>query len=602
MDKIKTQNKRAFTLTELLIVVIVIGVLSAVTLPKFNRVIENRKVTEAEEMMSAVRTEQERRCSLDKNYTTKFSNLQDIIASNTTKNYTYSLQKQGISAKSNNADYTLKILSYEDGSYCCEGDGCKKLNKNYPDCAGLSFPESDCAGTESGEEGLGPDPEGKECTDGEVQGSQTCNGCGTQTTQLCVNGKWTDSLGTCSKTEEECKPKPVECPEPKPTSTEKCSPCGEIRSRSVTCGEDGQWVIGEWNAECKKEGECPAKRETCNDARDEGRLDSFCARYGLFADSQYSMKAYHKPLTAENCCHACPDNCVIEGGKCITPSWEVVRESTNEIAVKYSPSASTAYVVALEKSPGEMFQYGGVANGGVANGGVCDFSVPQDKAISTSSLELYQDQLPSLCAQKCGSQQECDAVIYGKRGDWVPWIEGYVGGDTCCKLKPGMSFDDLFANQTFYNTKNMKADWWAFRDGRNNTVVSDFSQNYRLVEANARAMPHLFTFPAQNPTDDKPGDPAYGLRGGYQEETWAKISSRCQSKSNISCTSVTGIPNAKKESFKLYSTGGFWSNTHHPGGTLTVTTTYVDVSYVNLDKYTCKRRANAGNICYPEGM
>ena len=132
MSKIKTKNKRAFTLTELLIVVIVIGVLAAVTLPKFNRVIENRKVTEAEEMMSAVRMEQERRCSMDKNYTTKFSNLQDIIASNTTKNYTYSLQKQGISAKSNNADYTLKILSYEDGSYCCEGDGCKKLNKNYP--------------------------------------------------------------------------------------------------------------------------------------------------------------------------------------------------------------------------------------------------------------------------------------------------------------------------------------------------------------------------------------------------------------------------------------------------------------------------------------
>ena len=42
VSKIKTKNKRAFTLTELLIVVIVIGVLSAVTLPKFNRVIENR--------------------------------------------------------------------------------------------------------------------------------------------------------------------------------------------------------------------------------------------------------------------------------------------------------------------------------------------------------------------------------------------------------------------------------------------------------------------------------------------------------------------------------------------------------------------------------
>ena len=34
MNKKQNKNKRAFTLTELLIVVIVIGVLSAVTLPK----------------------------------------------------------------------------------------------------------------------------------------------------------------------------------------------------------------------------------------------------------------------------------------------------------------------------------------------------------------------------------------------------------------------------------------------------------------------------------------------------------------------------------------------------------------------------------------
>ena len=64
------RKKKAFTLTELLVVVIVIGVLSAVVLPKFSKVIETRKTTEAEEMMAAVRTEQERRCSLDKNYTT----------------------------------------------------------------------------------------------------------------------------------------------------------------------------------------------------------------------------------------------------------------------------------------------------------------------------------------------------------------------------------------------------------------------------------------------------------------------------------------------------------------------------------------------------
>ena len=266
MNKTKTANKRAFTLTELLIVVIVIGVLSAVTLPKFNRVIENRKVTEAEEMMSAVRTEQERRCTLDQNYTTNFDSLSDVIASANTKNYTYSLQSQGISAKSNSGDYTLKILSYEDGSYCCTGEGCKKLNKNYPDCAGLSFPESACAGTEGevtppGTEPTPGEPETPECTDGAVQGSQSCNGCGMQTTQKCVGGKWVASLGSCSKTVEDCSPR---CPA-KPDDVVKNCECGTVTaSHKCDASTNYQWVQEEFPA-------CPSKTtditETCSDGK-----------------------------------------------------------------------------------------------------------------------------------------------------------------------------------------------------------------------------------------------------------------------------------------------------------------------------------------------
>ncbi len=260
MNKTKTANKRAFTLTELLIVVI--GVLSAVTLPKFNRVIENRKVTEAEEMMSAVRTEQERRCTLDQNYTTNFDSLSDVIASANTKNYTYSLQPQGISAKSNRGDYTLKILSYEDGSYCCTGEGCKKLNKNYPDCAGLSFPEASCAGVEGEVTPPGTEPEETpECTDGAVQGSQSCNGCGMQTTQKCVGGKWVASLGSCSKTVEDCSPR---CPA-KPDDVVKNCECGTVTaSHKCDASTNYQWVQEEFPA-------CPSKptdiTETCSDGK-----------------------------------------------------------------------------------------------------------------------------------------------------------------------------------------------------------------------------------------------------------------------------------------------------------------------------------------------
>ncbi len=271
VSKIKTKNKRAFTLTELLIVVIVIGVLSAVTLPKFNRVIENRKVTEAEEMMSAVRTEQERRCTLDQNYTTNFSALSDVIASANTKNYTYSLQAQGISAKSASGDYTLKILSYEDGSYCCTGEGCKKLNKNYPDCATLSFPASNCAGTEGettppGTEPTPVEPEEPECVNGQVTGNQVCNGCGTQTTKACVGGKWVNSLGACSKTAEECAPDP-ECSGTQPADAVKQCECGTVKaSYKCDASTNYQWVQEEFP-------ECPAKpadiTETCSDGKTE---------------------------------------------------------------------------------------------------------------------------------------------------------------------------------------------------------------------------------------------------------------------------------------------------------------------------------------------
>ena len=52
-------KKRAFTLPELLVVVIVLGTLATVAVPKFTRVLETRKTAEAENMLSAVRTDQE---------------------------------------------------------------------------------------------------------------------------------------------------------------------------------------------------------------------------------------------------------------------------------------------------------------------------------------------------------------------------------------------------------------------------------------------------------------------------------------------------------------------------------------------------------------
>lgn len=129
------RNKKAFTLTELLVVVIVIGILSAAVLPKFSKVVETRKTTEAEELMGAIRMLQEERCALDKRYLKDFSKISDIVKNATTKNFQLTLQNSGVTAASKGKySYSLQMPSYADGRLCCSGSDCDKLNKSYRDC------------------------------------------------------------------------------------------------------------------------------------------------------------------------------------------------------------------------------------------------------------------------------------------------------------------------------------------------------------------------------------------------------------------------------------------------------------------------------------
>ena len=173
----QTANK-AFTLTELLVVVLIIGVLAAVALPKFTRVVETRKTSEAEKMLTAIRMEQEKRCSLDKPYAGYFDKLGDLVSSSEktpqtqTANYVYKLEEKGASAQSAEKDYVLSIPSYADGRLCCSGTYCQSLNKNYPLCDQMSnIKTAPCTA---------PICEvAKECSPGETQ-SKSCE-CGGQT-------------------------------------------------------------------------------------------------------------------------------------------------------------------------------------------------------------------------------------------------------------------------------------------------------------------------------------------------------------------------------------------------------------------------------------
>lgn len=137
---------KGFTLAELLIVVIVLGVLAGVAVPKLSRMLETRKTAEAEQMLSAIRMEQEKRCLLGKNYTNKQTDLSVMASAINSSHYTYNLGAKGAYAENKDKTYKLKMLSYQKGEICCAEEGCETLNKNYPSCDSVIVPDKDvCA-------------------------------------------------------------------------------------------------------------------------------------------------------------------------------------------------------------------------------------------------------------------------------------------------------------------------------------------------------------------------------------------------------------------------------------------------------------------------
>lgn len=235
------KKKKAFTLTELLVVVIIIGVLSAVVLPKFNKIIETRKTTEAEELMAAVRTEQEKRCAFDKPYLAEAEQLADILPSSSTKNFDYSFTNTGMIASSKGKyGYELKMPSYADGRICCENETeCLKLNKDYPLCSELIAKTDYDDGTAcEAEETVS----GEEPTCSKKSYEESCPAGQTGKIIYTVNSNCEyEVTNTC-----EVITTTTECVGAKPANNQICNECG-YQFRTVSCNTStGQWESTEW--------------------------------------------------------------------------------------------------------------------------------------------------------------------------------------------------------------------------------------------------------------------------------------------------------------------------------------------------------------------
>ncbi|MBO7238711.1 MAG: hypothetical protein J6U96_05515 [Elusimicrobiaceae bacterium] len=250
---------------ELLIVVIVLGILAGIAVPKYARVLENRKASEAEEILSAVRTEQEARCIAGKNYLGDKSKLTTLAGVGKSQNYSYELGPAWITAVRGDK-YTL-TMPYKSGTIYCSGKDCSSLNKDYPTLPD-ELEEDECAADVITVTKRDPKP-----TCGAMPGNigafTKCNVCGEKEllSYTCdeANGIWVPHWGECSVKNPtlQCRKTPFPCGIVTPQSkTEKCNGCG-TRKTSYSCDEEtGQWEES-WSECSKTEEECKEPEETC---------------------------------------------------------------------------------------------------------------------------------------------------------------------------------------------------------------------------------------------------------------------------------------------------------------------------------------------------
>ena len=272
---------KAFSLIELLTVMVVAGVLALVTVPKLMRVLETRKTLEAEEMLLALRGEQEKRCVAGNAYQTDSSQLSMLNPANTGDNFSYTLQETGATASRTGKNYEIKMISYKTGKLCCSGVGCSELNKNYPTCteaAATAALQDECAG-----EGL--------CNQDErPDSSKACDvGVGLEVREIyCFGGVW--HTGEWDSSNCGCDA------DSKPATSEAC-PEGldGTKTRTVTCTE-GTWITGEWN-----EDGCH-----CNPDTDENHC---CSESQVWSEDKGRCC---DPNVPGDC--ACVDECEAKGG------------------------------------------------------------------------------------------------------------------------------------------------------------------------------------------------------------------------------------------------------------------------------------------------
>ena len=132
MNKQKAVNKKGFTLMELLVVVIIIGVLAAIAVPSYLRAVEKGKATEAIQALSDIAKGEQDYFYARSRYTDDFGDMSISVFGDATGDthegtyFTYTLEDETAIAERNGSDdpYIL-YRNYEDPITYCQPEGNK---------------------------------------------------------------------------------------------------------------------------------------------------------------------------------------------------------------------------------------------------------------------------------------------------------------------------------------------------------------------------------------------------------------------------------------------------------------------------------------------
>ncbi|MDR0646276.1 MAG: prepilin-type N-terminal cleavage/methylation domain-containing protein [Elusimicrobiota bacterium] len=272
--RIKRKWKEGFTLSEMLVALIVIVILGMIAYPIYSKAVRNSRVSDALEVLSMASMKQEAYIVSNDRYASTFDELKAPIRGlrgnkESTEsgvevgNFKYTMRGGCLIAERAADKYSI-YRNYETNKEICVGEGCEAVGKRIPtgeardiNCKAVGGSVNG-GGDGGGEEGglagdfcdknpslccpSGTSWNGNGCTSCVSGGSSSCTGLTSDST--CTNGSTscTDCSGTTLYT---CNEAPQVCT-PGDTSTKECSKCAK-----KTCNDEGTG----WS-DCTGEGIC----------------------------------------------------------------------------------------------------------------------------------------------------------------------------------------------------------------------------------------------------------------------------------------------------------------------------------------------------------